>query len=151
MLFLRSQCWDWHSVTSLFVTGCYSSAWPNANCLIQSQRVPSQGKGVRIECTGIECILSRYVNDTKLCGDMLEGRDAIQRGTDRLEKWAGANTMKFKTKFKVLHLGQGNPKHKYRLGKEWIKRNPEKYLVISNESLNITQQCSLAVQKANSV
>ncbi|GAB0204906.1 mitochondrial enolase superfamily member 1 [Grus japonensis] len=48
--------------------------------------------------SGIECALSRFANDTKLCGvvDMLEERDAIQRDLDRLERWARANHMKFK-------------------------------------------------------
>jgi len=34
--------------------------------------------------------------------------------------------MKFnKAKCKVLHVARGNPKHKYRLGGEWLKSSPE--------------------------
>ena len=54
MASLRGRYWNWHCLMSLSVT-------------LDSR---------------IKCTLSKFADNTKLCGvvDMLEGRDAIQKG-----------------------------------------------------------------------
>ena len=51
--------------------------------------------------------------------------------------------MKFnKAKCKVMHLSGGNPKHRYRLGREWLESSPEERdLALSvDERFNMRQQ-----------
>ncbi|GAB0179898.1 triadin [Grus japonensis] len=99
VVFLRGRYWDQHCLTSYRRHGQRGQVHPQQVCR-QHQAV-------------------WWV-------DTLEGRNAIQRDLDRLQRWARANCMKInKAKCKVLHVGRRNPKHNYRLGREWIQSSPE--------------------------
>lgn len=76
---------------------------------------------------GIKYTPSKFADSTKvsLAVDTSEGKGAIQRDLDMLEKWADANLMKSdNAKCKVLQPGHSNPIQTYRLGRAVIESRP---------------------------
>ena len=62
--------------------------------------------------------------------------------------------MKFnRNKYWILHLGQSNPKHKYKWGEEWLESSPEErdLGVLADSRLSMSHQCALAAQRANPI
>lgn len=105
---------------------------------------------------GIECILSKLVDDTKFSGavDITERADAILRDLHKLEGWTVMNLMRFnKAKCKVLYLCWGNPKYLFRLREGCLESSPVKWElgILFDEKLNMSQQHAVAAQKAKSI
>lgn len=94
---------------------------------------------------GLEAILSKFADDTKLAGavDSFKSKKSLKRDLDKLDGWAISNCMKLnKGKCQILHLEWGNSGYMDRLEKRLESSSEKRDLgVLVDGKLNVRTVC----------
>ncbi|RMC10268.1 hypothetical protein DUI87_13070 [Hirundo rustica rustica] len=104
---------------------------------------------------GMEPFISKFADDTKAgaCVDLLEGRRALQKDLEWLDRWAESNKMKFnKSKCPVLHFGRNSPCSVIGWGRcGWTVPKRKGTWGCWRQQLNMSQQCAQVGKRANGI
>ena len=100
--------------------------------------------------------MNKFADDTKVGHSVTteEDRNVLQDCINKLMDWADKWNMQFNVgKCKTLHLGRGNPKHKYHMrGIELEEVHQEGDIgVIIHNSLKPSVQCAEVARRASAV
>ena len=105
----------------------------------------------------VECMIQLFADDAKNFTNVNirddGGNNKLQSDINNLSEWSTKWQLPFNTrKCKVLHLGNSNPCHRYKMNGQKLEQvNEEKDLgVIIDKELRFHKQAAAAVKKANS-
>lgn len=103
----------------------------------------------------MECTLRKSADVTKVWGAADSQREERTcRGSRQIEALNNDRWHEFsKDKCQVLHLVQGNDRHKYRLGDKWLESSlaENDLMVLVSSRLSMSQQSILAARNASHI
>lgn len=96
----------------------------------------------------------RWRHQALWCSQCTGGKGSIPEGPGQAGEVGPCKPRKFnKAQWQVLHLGWGNPRHTYKLGREGIESSPadKHFGVMVDEQLNMSWQHELTAQKTEEI
>ena len=108
------------------------------------------------EAASLLDFMNKFADDTKGLKSIenVEDCEKMQQTLDKLCSWANKWGMKFNVKkCKIMHIGPGNPGHRYRMeGEELVEVEEERDIgVVVSKNLKPSRQCQQAANTAGAV